>query len=213
MRDLLLTLLVLHYPKFSKHLQNGAIIRSFSTVMDLCPTFLKMAGIQHPTEKDGMFRGRQVAAMRGKSWLEFMTAGDSAPQAPDGIHSGDDTYMGWELFGRGAVRKGEWKLVNIESDKGGDGWQLYNISRDPGEVDDLSEKEPEKTKELLRLWDDYVQKTGVVWIPHEEILKIGQDFGGNRSDIIGGNHVEQMTAWMHVKPGEETRRGQVTRGG
>jgi arylsulfatase len=209
----LLTRSVLHYPKFANNLQNGATIRSFSTVMDLCPTFLEMAGIEHPAAKDGMFRGRRVAPMRGKSWLEFMTSSDSTPEALDGIHNGDDTYMGWELFGRGAVRKGEWKLVNIEADKGGDGWQLYNISRDPGEVEDLAEKEPEKRAELLRLWDDYVQKTGVVWIPHEEILKIGQDYGGNRRDIIGGNHLEQMTAWMHVKPGEETRRGQVIRGG
>ena len=181
--------------------------------MDLCPTFLDLAGIQHPAARDGMFRGRKVAPMRGKSWVRFMTSGDSAPQALAGIHSGDDAYMGWELFGRGAVRKGEWKLVNIESGKGGGGWQLYNISRDPGEVEDLAEKEPDKKAELLRLWDDYCQKTGVVWIPHEEILKIGQDFGENGVEIIGGNHLEQMRAWMHVKPGEETRRGQVTRGG
>jgi arylsulfatase A-like enzyme len=172
-----------------------------------------MAGIEHPAASDGMFRGRKVAPMRGKSWLPYMTSNASVPEASDGIHNGDSTYMGWELFGRGAVRKGDWKLVNIEPDKGGAGWQLYNIKRDPGEVEDMADKEPDKTKELLRLWDDYVEKTGVVWIPHEEILKIGQDYGGNRKDIIGGNHQEQMTAWMHVKPGEETRRGQVTRGG
>lgn len=182
--------------------------------MDLCPTFLQMAGIQHPADaKDAMFRGRKVAPMRGKSWLDFLTSGESDAQALDGIHAGNDTYMGWELFGRGAVRKGEWKLVNIESGKGGNGWQLYNISRDPGEIEDLGEKEPEKKAELLRLWDDYVQKTGVVWIPHEDILKIGQDYGFSRDDLIGGNHLEQMRAWMHVKPGEETRRGQVKRGG
>ncbi|KAL5095280.1 hypothetical protein Trisim1_000057 [Trichoderma cf. simile WF8] len=204
---------VIHYPKFAKHLQNGAIIRSFSTVMDLCPTFLQMAGIEHPAEKDGMFRGRKVAAMRGKSWLDFMTSSSSTSESTDGIHSGTDTYMGWELFGRGAIRKGEWKMVNIESAKGGNGWQLYNIYRDPGEMEDLSEKEPEKKEEMLRLWDDYVQKTGVVWIPHEEILKIGQDYGFDRNDLIGGNHLEQMKGWMHIKAGEETRRGQVTRGG
>lgn len=181
--------------------------------MDLCPTFLSIAGIEHPSTKSGSFRGRQVAPMRGKSWLDFMTSKGSEPQTFDGIHCGSNTYMGWELFGRGAIRKGEWKLVHIESDKGGGQWQLYNIRNDPGEIEDLAEKEPDKTKELLRLWDDYVEKTGVIWIPHEEILKIGQDFGANRSDIIGGNHIEQMTAWMTVRPGEETKRGQVVNGG
>ena len=172
-----------------------------------------MAGVEHPAAKDGMFRGRQVAPMRGKSWLEFMTSGDSAPHALNGIHNDDDTYMGWELFGRGAIRKGEWKLVHIEPSKGGGSWQLYNIINDPGEVEDLAEKEPSKTAELLRLWEDYVQKTGVVWIPYEEIQKMGLNYGENGKDIIGGNHLDQMRAWMQVKPGEETRRGQVIRGG
>jgi hypothetical protein len=27
-----------------------------------------------------------------------------------GIH-GDDEFMGWELFGRAALRKGNWKIV------------------------------------------------------------------------------------------------------
>ena len=182
--------------------------------MDLCPTFLDLAGIEHPAagKEYGTFRGRRVAPMRGKSWVDFMTGAESTPQATNGIH-GDDTYMGWELFGRGAVRKGDWKLVNIETDKGGAGWQLYNIARDPGEVDDLADKEPEKKAELLLLWDDYVQKSGVVWIPHDEILKIGQDFGENGDDIIGGNHLEQMRGWMHIGQGKETPRGQVKRGG
>lgn len=181
--------------------------------MDLCPTFLDMAGVEHPAAKDRLFRGRKVAHMRGKSWLEFMTSSDSAPRERNGIHNGDEAYMGWELFGRGAVRKGEWKLVHIEPGKGGGRWQLYNIMRDPGEVEDLAETEPTKTAELRALWDDYVRKTGVVWIPYEEIQKLGQDYGENRDDIIGGNHLDQMRAWMHVQQGEETRRGQVKRGG
>lgn len=39
--------------------------------MDLCPTFLDMAGIKHPAAdgKPAKFRGRDVAAMRGKSWV------------------------------------------------------------------------------------------------------------------------------------------------
>jgi arylsulfatase A-like enzyme len=35
-----------------------------------------------------------------------------------GIH-GDDEFMGWELFGRAALRKGNWKIVNMPEDSFG----------------------------------------------------------------------------------------------
>jgi arylsulfatase A-like enzyme len=39
--------------------------------MDLCPTILDLAGIKHPAVngKQGIFRGRPVAPMRGVSWV------------------------------------------------------------------------------------------------------------------------------------------------
>ena len=62
---------VIHYPKFTKEKQNGSIIRGFSSVMDICPTILDLAGVQHPAAmgKSAMFQGRKVAPMRGKSWV------------------------------------------------------------------------------------------------------------------------------------------------
>lgn len=162
---------------------------------------------------NGMFRGRRVAPMRGRSWVQYMTAASSNPQDPEGIHSGSDGYMGWELFGRGAVRQGEWKLVHIESSMGGGKWQLYNLRRDPGEIADLADEEPTKKAELMKLWEDYVEKTGVLWTPHEEIEANGEEWGENREDLVGGNHVGQIKAWMETRQGEESKRGQVIRGG
>ena len=62
---------VIHYPKFAREKQNGVILDAFSTVMDICPTVLELAGVAHPARKGkaGMFRGREVAPMRGKSWV------------------------------------------------------------------------------------------------------------------------------------------------
>ena len=34
--------------------------------------------------------------------------------------------------------------------------------QDPGEIHDLADAEPEKLKQLLKLWDQYVLETGVV---------------------------------------------------
>lgn len=69
---------------------------------------------------------------------------------------------GWELCGRGAIRKANWKAVFIPKPKGPEKWQLYDLSKDPGEVNDLAEEQPEKLKELLDHWERYMVDCGVV---------------------------------------------------
>jgi arylsulfatase len=46
---------------------------------------------------------------------------------------------------------------------GGTGdWELFNLRDDPAEIDDLSRKHPEKRDAMLKLWDEYVQRNGVI---------------------------------------------------
>jgi hypothetical protein len=60
------------------------------------------------------------------------------------------------------VRKGDWKIVSIPKPKGPERWQLYNLAKDPGEVNDLAEQEPKRLQELVKCWDQYVLETGVI---------------------------------------------------
>lgn len=123
-------------------------------------------------------------------------------EASDALHG--DSAMGWELFGRAAVRKGKWKLVNIEAKFGGreDGdWQLYDLEQDAGEIEDISEKYPEIKKELLEMWEQYRAETGVVW--GAPIKFVGEEWDGNAEEgIIGGDAITQTRAWMKVRKGE-----------
>jgi hypothetical protein len=73
-----------------------------------------------------------------------------------------DHVTGWELLGRGAIRKGDTKAVFIPKPKGTERWQLYDLATDPGEVRDLAEEQPDVLKELLALWDQYVLENGVI---------------------------------------------------
>jgi arylsulfatase A-like enzyme len=50
--------------------------------------------------------------------------------------------VSWELFGMRAVRKGDFKLLQLEKPFGTDGGQLYNLAKDPGETVDLSQEMP-----------------------------------------------------------------------
>jgi arylsulfatase A-like enzyme len=132
--------------------QAKGITDQFATVMDLAPTILEMAGVHHPAPK---YQGREVVPMRGKSFYPWATG-----QA-DRIHE-KDFIQGWETCGRAALRYGDWKIVYIPKPKGPERWQLYNLVQDPGEVDDLAEVEPDRLKQLLKLWDQYVLETGVI---------------------------------------------------
>ncbi|KAJ9319085.1 hypothetical protein DTO271D3_673 [Paecilomyces variotii] len=128
------------------------ITDQFATVMDLAPSILDMAGVKHPAPT---YQGREVVPMRGKSFYPW-AAGKAAR-----IHE-KDFIQGWETCGRAALRYGDWKIVYIPKPKGPERWQLYNLANDPGEVDDLAEAEPDRLKELLKLWDLYVIETGVI---------------------------------------------------
>ena len=73
-----------------------------------------------------------------------------------------DTGTGWELFGRRAIRQGDWKALYLPAPYGPGTWQLYDLSRDPGEVHDLAASRPDKLADLLVLWDRYVEDNGVI---------------------------------------------------
>jgi arylsulfatase A-like enzyme len=166
---------ILRYPGFKReNKEQKEIVDVFATVMDIAPTILEMAGLSHPAPE---WKGREVVNMRGKSfapWAKVCLFGhyiindslqwrltDNIQGAEETIHE-KDFIQGWELLGRGAIRKGNYKAVFIPKPKGTEKWQLYNLSDDPGEIVDLAEEQPEILKELLMLWDQYVLENGVI---------------------------------------------------
>ena len=71
----------------------------------------------------------------------------------------------WELFGFKAVRKGDFKLLWLPKPLGTDEWQLYDLSEDPGELNDLSKQLPEIRANMIEIWNQYAIETGVVLPP------------------------------------------------
>ncbi|MBW2555193.1 MAG: hypothetical protein JRE20_13855 [Deltaproteobacteria bacterium] len=70
--------------------------------------------------------------------------------------------MSWELLGRRAVRKGDLKLVWLPTPFGNDNWQLYDLSKDPAELNDLSKEQPTLRQEMIEIWNQYSKDVGVV---------------------------------------------------
>ena len=67
---------------------------------------------------------------------------------------------------------------------GGDQWQLFNIALDPGETVNLAEDMPERFESMLGLYDDYVQKNGVLPVS-AEYVQIVQVFINGFRDVQG----------------------------
>ncbi|KAI9703928.1 MAG: hypothetical protein M1820_005710 [Bogoriella megaspora] len=167
---------ILRYPPLTASRPSQSIEHAFCTVMDLYPTILDLAGIPYPGPE---YKGRSIVPLRGKSWLPYLRQISSSPPdsvslpttngetpPPLRIHD-EETVHGWELFGRLAVRKGKWKATFIPQPYGPEVWELFDLERDPGETRSLAEEEPEKLKELLKAWNEYVGEVGVAAEPPE----------------------------------------------
>ncbi|EEU36209.1 uncharacterized protein NECHADRAFT_97519 [Fusarium vanettenii 77-13-4] len=145
----------------------SAVTNAYCTVMDIVPTFLELAGLNHP----GMsYKGREIAPLRGKSWQHFISALESkAPSSTDEdfmIH-GEEYVTGFEISGSGALRKGHYKLVFVPAPRGPQKWELFNVKEDPGETKDLREAEPERFDEMMKLWEEYKKDVGVIGVAGE----------------------------------------------
>ena len=60
------------------------------------------------------------------------------------------------------AQRGHWKILWQEPPLGTGDWQLYNLARDVGEQEDLSDEFPELRAELITAWEAYADSVGVV---------------------------------------------------
>ncbi|KAH7026649.1 putative arylsulfatase [Microdochium trichocladiopsis] len=147
---------IVRYPRLQRATSSSGsaqVSHQFTTCMDILPTMLDLAGIEHPGS--GKFRGRDVVPMRGASWVPYLQGTTEA------VHSDEDSFTGWELFGRRAVRRGNWKAVFVPAPMGPDEWELYDLSSDLGETNNLANEHSHVLFGLLEDWGRYVQETGL----------------------------------------------------
>lgn len=134
-------------PGIKKGKQNDA----FVYVWDIMPTILDMAGVKYPTK----LKGQKIEAMRGRSMIGLL---DSTKEE---IYSLDE-FVGGEMGGGKWMRQGAFKAVMIPQPYGTGEWKLFNVSKDPGEANDISKKLPEKLQTLKAAWENYATDVGVV---------------------------------------------------
>jgi len=133
------TPLIVHWPAGFK--ARGELRQHPGHLIDVVPTLLELSGAQKPAE---------MAALKVPDAPGHSFAGLLEKDAP--VRAG---HLWWLHEKNRAIRAGDWKLVALA----GGAWELYDLSKDRGESNDLSATNPQKVKELSELWEKDLEST------------------------------------------------------
>ena len=141
----------------------GSVNHGVMHVADLMPTFLEMAGTQYPRTLDG----RELPPLIGKSWGRVLSGEAESPRT-------DKDVLAWQLFGNQALRQGNWKIRWEYRPLGTGDWELFDLASDPSERRNLARERPDKVKELVALWSEYVRTNNVI-LPSRSVFETLED--------------------------------------
>jgi arylsulfatase A-like enzyme len=137
----------------------GGVRDQFEDVTDVAPTILAAAGLPEPTEVNGVKQQR----VDGTS---MMATFDSAKAAPN------RTTQYFEMLGNrsiyhdewmAAARSGEvaWVYHDAPETMMQQPWELYHLSTDYSEADNLAKQYPDKVKQMQALFDEQAKQNQV----------------------------------------------------
>lgn len=148
----------------------GGIVNTPAHVIDLLPTFINLSGATYPL----IFNGHNIAPLPGRSLVSIIKGENKPAERP----------IFWEHEANRAVRLGKWKLVskgtNIKPYTGP--WELYDISTDRSETNDLSKAQPANVKELEAMWNK--------WATENQVFPLNGLKGGERAKASGTKVIE-----------------------
>lgn len=133
------TPLIVHWPRGIA--ARGELRHTPSHLIDVVPTVLELAGAKAPTT----WNDTPVPPAPGKSLVPALAA--------DVVVNRDSLW--WFHDGHRAIRVGDWKLL---SDGADDAWELYKVSADRSETNNLAADEPERVSQLKRAWSEHLEE-------------------------------------------------------
>lgn len=155
--------LIVSWPK--RLTDAGAVRNRFVHVIDLFPTILEAAGVNRPD----LYNGQPQKPVEGASFFANL------------LQEGALTRTGqyFELGGNRAYEDGRWRL-SARHTRGqpfeNDVWELYDISVDVNETNNLADKHPEVVAELKAKWEAAAAKFNVFPLDDRNLLlKLVQD--------------------------------------
>ncbi len=122
------TPLIAHWPNGIK--AQGELRRNMGHVIDIVPTIVEVAGGKHVEEPHPAKPGRSLVSTFSKD------------------QKSTHDILWWLHDGHRAIRSSDWKLVGSK----GDSWELYDLSNDRAETNNLAAQYPGKVGKLETEW-------------------------------------------------------------
>ena len=119
----------------------GELRHNPAHLIDIVPTVLDIAG----GKRAEMLDGKPVPPAPGKSLAPAF--------AKDGTVAHD--YLWWMHEKNRALRVGDWKIVAAGADSP---WELYDLTIDRAESNNLATKQPERVKEMAAVWTQHTEE-------------------------------------------------------
>lgn len=131
---------IVHWPAMIS--QGGRVNHTPLHFIDLMPTMVELSGGRYPSS----YKGEKVHPLVGKSLLPLFKG--------QSLQRNQPLYFDWR---RGsAIRTSQWKLV-----REGKKWQLFDMTEDRTETNDLAGEKPDVVKRLSGMWQDWAKRVGI----------------------------------------------------
>ena len=135
------TPLIAYWPDVIK--QKGRITHQVGHVIDVMATCLDLAGAEYPSS----FQRRNALPLEGKTLVPVF----------QGRQRDGHQVLCWNVAGSRAVRTGRWKLVAAKDRA----WELYDLGMDRTEMNNLTDKNPERVREMSQAYERWAKHVGI----------------------------------------------------
>ena len=150
---------IVHWPAGMKS-GKGSIVNEPCHFIDIMPTCIALAGAEYPSTYNG--HSIKPLAAEGRSLLPLISG--------EGEWNGERTLF-WEHENGRAVRVGNWKMTSLRNG----GWQLFDLSTDYSETNNVAAEYPDKVREMKTLWNNWAKSVG---------LKVEEEMADTEKELL-----------------------------
>ncbi|MCK5171741.1 MAG: hypothetical protein KAR47_00005, partial [Planctomycetes bacterium] len=125
-------------------------------LVDIMPTLCEIAGAEYPNE----YKGRKITLSPGISMVPYWKGNVDRPE---------NRTLYWQHLNHSAIREGDWKLVTL-NDRDRSRWELYDLSGDRSETNDVITDNPEIAQRLKDKWHKWAEDVSALPFPEDREL-------------------------------------------